>query len=64
MPFDSEGAKRLAAIRRPCPWCGVDVRPCNLPAHLNVHFHQLDLDEVIELIDREQKERAANNDRP
>jgi hypothetical protein len=46
--FDSAWAAELALIRRPCPWCGRSLRPCNLARHIEVtHFRQLNIDEVI-----------------
>jgi hypothetical protein len=50
--FNGDGA--LAALvvggltRRPCPWCGRELRPCNLARHIAAaHFRQLTIDDVL-----------------
>jgi hypothetical protein len=52
--FDADRARELAQIRRPCPWCGRVLRPCNLPKHIELeHYHQLTIDEVLDEIERQ-----------
>jgi hypothetical protein len=41
-------AMACALIRRKCPWCDRELRPCNMARHVDAaHFHQLTVDEVI-----------------
>ena len=35
--------------RRPCPWCGTELRPCNLDRHVAArHFRQLTIYDVLD----------------
>ena len=47
---DSELAALLTGsmTRRPCPWCGRGLRPCNLQRHIDAaHFKQLTIDDIV-----------------
>ena len=36
-------------VRKPCPWCEVELRPCNLTRHIAArHFRQLTIYDVLD----------------
>ena len=52
--FDSETAALLALIKRKCPWCERELRPCNLDRHIaKEHFRQLTIDEALHDVEAE-----------